>query len=152
MNCEHIDRETIKMEVNLDDMPGEWLGHVMDILFECGAKDVFYIPIYMKKNRPGTLLTLLCDKKLIDKMKKAIFKETTTLGIRYYPLTVHRMKRIFLNIDTKWGTVSVKQGILNGEIMQISPEFDDCKKIANTHSIPIKKVYAEVWGEIQNKF
>src|SRR5699024_9778516 len=137
------------MEVIVDDMPGEWLVHVMDILFECGSKDVFYIPIYMKKNRPGTLLTLLCNKNLIDKMKKIIFEETTTLGIRYYPLTVHRMERHFLKVDTKWGEVNIKQGSFKGEVMQISPEFDDCKKIAKMHSIPIKKVYAEVWKKVQ---
>jgi hypothetical protein len=60
---EHTDHDMIKIEVNLDDIPGEWLGHVMDLLFQSGANDVFYIPIYMKKNRPGTMLQVLCENK-----------------------------------------------------------------------------------------
>src|SRR4051812_18178580 len=97
-NNEHIDDEMVKMEVNLDDVPGEWLGYVMDLLFEAGANDVFYTPIYMKKNRPGVLLQLLSSHQKLDQMKEILFKETTTLGVRYYPLTVHRLERQFKSV------------------------------------------------------
>ena len=126
----------IKMEVNLDDISGEWLGYVMDMLFNAGANDVFYTPIYMKKNRPGVLLQLLCREEAIEEMKEILLRETTTLGIRYYPLTVHRMERVFTKVDTKWGPVTVKQGVRNGEVFQSSPEYEECRKIAETHDIP----------------
>ncbi|MCU9615189.1 LarC family nickel insertion protein [Caldibacillus lycopersici] len=147
-NREHIDDQMIKMEINLDDTPGEWLGYVMDLLFEAGANDVFYTPIYMKKNRPGVQVQLLCGQHLLEKMKEILFNETTTLGVRYYPITVHRMERKFITIDTIWGQVKVKEGLWNGETIQISPEYEDCKQIAETHRIPLKKVYAEVWKVI----
>lgn len=91
----------VKMEVNLDDIPGEWLGYVMDLLFEAGANDVFYTPIYMKKNRPGILLQLLCSHQKVTKMKEILFNETTTLGVRYFPLTVHRLEREYKKVMTE---------------------------------------------------
>lgn len=145
---EHMDDQMIKMEVNLDDISGEWLGYVMDVLFEAGANDVFYTPIYMKKNRPGVLLQLLCPRKSMDKMKEILLKETTTFGIRYYPLTVHRMERNFVKVETEWGAVTVKQGIYNGEVFQRSPEFEDCKAIAEEFGVPLKEVYERVWRGI----
>jgi pyridinium-3,5-bisthiocarboxylic acid mononucleotide nickel chelatase len=144
-NMEHIDDEMIKMEVNLDDTPGEWLGYVMDLLFEAGANDVFYTPIYMKKNRPGVLLQLLTSRHRIDRMKEILFKETTTLGVRYYPLTVHRLERKFKIIETIWGPVTVKEGYHDGKLVQSAPEYEDCKAIAKLHQIPLKKVYEQVW-------
>jgi uncharacterized protein (DUF111 family) len=147
-NNEHIDEQMVKMEVNLDDISGEWLGYVMDVLFDAGANDVFYTPIYMKKNRPGVLLQLLCAYKSIDTMKDILLKETTTLGIRYYPLTVHRMERTFITVKTVWGPVTVKQGIQNGEVFQSSPEFEECRLIAEAQQIPLKKVYEAVWKQL----
>lgn len=144
-NHEHLDDQVVKMEVNLDDISGEWLGYVMDLLFEAGANDVFYTPIYMKKNRPGVLLQLLCLKNKIDRMKEILFKETTTLGVRYYPLTVHRLERTFKKVETEWGIIDVKEGYFEGQIVQIAPEFDHCRKIAEEYDIPLKQVYAEVF-------
>lgn len=118
-NSEHIDHDMIKIEVNLDDISGEWLGYVMDLLFQAGANDVFYTPIYMKKNRPGVLLQVLCSIELLDSMENILFQETTTLGIRYYPLTVHRMERKFIKVSTQWGDVAVKQGIYKGKLCSL---------------------------------
>jgi uncharacterized protein (DUF111 family) len=145
---QHIDNQMVKMEVNLDDVSGEWLGYVIDLLFEQGANDVFYTPIYMKKNRPAILLQLLCSTKALPKMEEILFKETTTLGVRYYPLTVHRLERRYKIVTTEWGPVSVKEGILSGQVVQKSPEFEDCKKIAQHFNVPLKKVYEQVWKEI----
>ncbi|MGW6381730.1 nickel insertion protein [Peribacillus butanolivorans] len=144
-NHEHIDDQMIKMEVNLDDISGEWLGYVMDLLFELGANDVFYTPIFMKKNRPGVLLQLLCSQQMIPEMKKILFAETTTLGIRYYPLTVHRLERSFSKVHSLWGAVTVKKGVYGGQLVQQAPEFEDCRKIAVENNIPLKQVYEEVW-------
>lgn len=147
-NYEHIDQQMIKMEVNLDDTPGEWLGYVMDVLLEAGANDVYYTPIYMKKNRPGVLLQLLCSNERITDMKQIILKETTTLGFRYYPLTVHRAERRFITVETEWGPVTVKQGIQNNKVIQSSPEYEECKAIAKQENIPLKSVYESVWKNL----
>ena len=147
-NHAHIDHEMFKMEVNLDDISGELLGYLMDLLIESGANDVYYTSIYMKKNRPGILLQLLCSKTNLDKMKRILFTETTTLGVRYYPLTVHRVERRFRTVTTKWGIVTVKEGIYEGQVIQRSPEFEECKNIAEQHQIPLKKVYEQVWLQL----
>jgi len=148
-NEEHIDDQMLKVEVNLDDISGEWLGYVMDLLFEAGANDVFYTPIYMKKNRPGVLLQLLCNQEKLATIKEILLNETTTLGIRYYPLTVYRAERTFRRVQTEWGPVTVKEGIYNGQVIQRAPEFEECKKIANTYKVPLKKVYEQVWKQLE---
>jgi len=148
---EHIDDQMIKMEVNLDDISGEWLGYVMDLLFEHGANDVYYTPIYMKKNRPGILLQLLCNREKLEIIRGILFRETTTLGIRYYPITVHRAERKFRRVQTKWGPVTVKEGIYNGQVIQRAPEFEECKYIAHTNKLPLKNVYEQVWKQIHPK-
>lgn len=147
-NHAHIDDEMFKIEVNLDDISGEILGYVMDLLIDAGANDVYYTPIYMKKNRPAVLLQLLCSASKLEKMKRILFTETTTLGIRYYPLTVHRMERTFRIITTAWGDITVKEGLLDGKVIKSSPEYEDCKKIAETYQIPLKTVYEEVWKRL----
>jgi len=146
---DHIDDQMVKVEVNLDDMPGEWLGYIMDLLFEAGANDVFYTPIYMKKNRPGILLQLLCSKRKLEEMEKILFSETTTLGVRYYPLTVHRLERTFQKVSTQWGDITVKEGYYNGQIVQRAPEYEECKTIAKKFNVPLKKVYHHVWKQYE---
>lgn len=145
---EHEDQNMIKLEVNLDDTTGEWLGYVIDLLFESGANDVYYTPIYMKKNRPGVLLNVLCDKKYLDKIKQIIFKETTTLGLRYYFLNVHRLERRFSKLHTPWGEITVKLGIYQGDVVQCAPEYEDCKRIARENKVALKDVYQFVWKNI----
>ncbi|WP_263622900.1 LarC family nickel insertion protein [Guptibacillus algicola] len=147
---EHIDGEMLKVEVNLDDMPGEWLGYVMEKLFDCGANDVFYSSIYMKKNRPAILLQLLCDSERLDEIKRVLFTETTTFGIRYYPISVHRLERTFHRIDTKWGSVTIKRGVHRAEVVENAPEYEDCKEIAEKFGVPIKEVYRVVWEKLRD--
>jgi pyridinium-3,5-bisthiocarboxylic acid mononucleotide nickel chelatase len=142
---EHNDDQMIKLEVNLDDISGEWLGYLMDKLLELGVNDVYYTPIYMKKNRPAILLSVLSAKALLNSVKSCIFKETTTLGVRYFPISAHRLERRFRKLQTEWGGISIKEGIFNGEIVQAAPEYEECKKIAETNNIPLKKVFQEVW-------
>lgn len=150
-NHAHIDDAMFKIEVNLDDISGEILGYVMDLLIDEGANDVYYTPIFMKKNRPAVLLQLLCSASKIEKMKKILFTETTTLGIRYYPLTVHRMERTFRKVSTKWGDITVKEGLLDGQVIKSSPEYEECKKIAEDFYIPLKTVYEEVWAQLSKE-
>lgn len=143
-NEAHIDDEMMKIEVNVDDISSEILGYVMDLLLKAGANDVYYTPIYMKKNRPAVLLQVLCGASIVDEMKTILFRETTTLGIRYYPLTVHRMARAFRKVSTKWGEVIVKEGLMDGKVIKSSPEYEDCKHIAEKEGIPLQQVYEEV--------
>lgn len=145
---EHIDTKTIKLEVNIDDLSPEILGYLMDKLISEGANDVFYTSIYMKKNRPAIMLQVLCSNNKLNKMKEIIFSETTTFGLRYYPLEVHRLERRFISLNTKWGPVTIKEGLFQGEVVQRSPEYEDCKRISITASVPLKDVYADVWKKL----
>ncbi len=147
---EEIDPETIKVEVNLDDASGELLGHVMDRLLEAGALDVYYVPIYMKKNRPATMLTVLCRPDHFPAVRSLIFRETTTFGMRYSPMTVHRLERRFDAVETPWGVVRVKVGLFEGEIVQQAPEYEDCRRIAAESGLALKRVYEEVWRRLGN--
>ena len=147
---EHIDTDVIKIEVNLDDIPGEWLGELMERLLAIGVNDVYYTPIYMKKNRPAVLLSVLLPKHLLDEVKHLIFTETTTFGIRYSTWTVHRLGRKFRTVETKWGPVSVKQALLGNQVVQESPEFEDCRRIAEKAGIPVKDVYQTVWKKLNS--
>src|SRR5690625_1748784 len=99
---EHIDEEMVKIEVNLDDMSSEWLGFLLDTLLQAGANEVYYIPIFMKKNRPGILLHVLCSTRKLEQIKTIIFNGTTTLGIRYSPVYVHRLARRFYHVETPY--------------------------------------------------
>ncbi|SHM68975.1 nickel insertion protein [Gracilibacillus kekensis] len=146
---EHTDEHMIKVEVNLDDTPGEWLGFVMDKLFEAGANDVYYTPIYMKKNRPAVQLQLLCSQTKFEEIKQIILSETTTLGIRYYPITVFRMERRTRVIETEYGNITVKEGLQDHQVIKSSPEYEDCKQLAEKHNVPLKDVYASVWRELK---
>lgn len=147
-NEEHTDSQMVKIEANIDDMSGEWLGYVMEKLLSEGVNDVFYTSIFMKKNRPAIMLSVLCSETDLVKIKNIIIDETTTFGIRFYPLSVYRMGRKYIEIETQWGTVSVKQSIRDNKVYQNSPEYEDCKKLAKQNNIPLKKIYEEVWKNL----
>ena len=132
------------IETNIDDMNPEFYEHVMGELFKVGAVDVFFTPIYMKKNRPGILLSVLVSYENYDAAVSVILAETSTFGIRYYDVGRTILAREEKLIKTSFGKVRVKIGFLNGSILRISPEYEDCRKIASRKKIPVKKVYEEV--------
>lgn len=144
---EHEDRSMWKVEVNIDDMSGEKMAYVLDMLLENGANDVYYTPIIMKKNRPSYMLTVLvsADKRRV--VTDIIFRETTTLGVRYYPVACYRLERDFHSVHTEWGNVTVKLGWHGGELMQYAPEYEECSRIARTYNIPLKRVYEAIKQE-----
>lgn len=146
---EEIDPDTVKIEVNLDDSSGELLGYVLERLLEAGARDAFYVPIYMKKNRPAAMLIVLCKAAQVREMCNLIFRETTTLGVRFYPVTVHRLERRFRSIATRWGEVTLKEGLAGGSVVQQAPEYEDCRRIAQDHGVPMKEVFQEVWRLVE---
>lgn len=144
---EHVDDDMVVLQANIDDMNPEYCSHVSDLLFERGANDVYWIPIVMKKGRPGLMLNVLAAKTKLDEMKRIIFQETTTLGIRYWDASCHRLGRKKVPVETPWGQIHIKVGILNGEVVQAAPEFSECEAAAKTYQVPLKTVYQTVLNE-----
>ncbi|HPC99794.1 MAG TPA: nickel pincer cofactor biosynthesis protein LarC [Acetivibrio sp.] len=134
------DNEIAVLETNIDDMNPEVLGYVMDLLFESGALEVYYTPVYMKKNRPGVMLTVLSEKEDEKKLEDIILKETSTLGIRKTFATRYVMNRENRWVDSEFGKISVKEAYYEG-IKKFAPEFEDCRKAAQKHNVPLWKVY-----------
>lgn len=128
------------METNIDDSTGEILGYVQEKLFEEGALDVFFTPIFMKKGRPAYRLTVACKRKDMLKLQNIIFRETTTIGIRYRFESRTELAREFVGIDTKYGKIKAKKVINNGETY-IYPEYENMKKLAKENNIPLKELY-----------
>lgn len=133
--------ETITvLEANLDDLNPQVFGYVMDRLFEEGALDVFAMPVQMKKNRPGTLLTVLCKPEDAARLSQLIFTETTTLGVRRREEMRQTLTRRWENVNTPWGEVRIKIASMNGTVTNYAPEYEDCRRIAADHHVPLKKV------------
>ncbi|MFB6365569.1 nickel insertion protein [Paenibacillus elgii] len=141
---EHVDDRMLILQANIDDMNPEYCSYVTDLLLEQGANDVYWIPIIMKKGRPGVMLNVLTDDEGAKRMEDVIFKETTTLGLRYLRASCHRLGREFHRVDTPWGPIQVKAGFHQGELVQFAPEFKECEQVAKTHGVPLKQVYDEV--------
>ncbi|WNR45569.1 nickel pincer cofactor biosynthesis protein LarC2 [Paenibacillus roseipurpureus] len=141
---EHVDDHMLIVQANLDDMNPEWMSYLMDQLFDVGANDVYVVPIIMKRGRPGLMLNVLIDEELIAQVEEIIFRESTTLGIRYLHASCHRLAREFERVDTPWGLLTVKVGYHNGKLVQFAPEFKECEQVAKSHHIPLKMVYEEV--------
>jgi len=136
--------ETITvLEANLDDLNPQVFGYVMDRLLEEGALDAFGMPVQMKKNRPGTLLTVLCKPEDASKLTHLIFTETTTLGVRRRDEVRQTLARRWENVNTQWGEVRVKIASMNGTVTNYAPEYEDCRRIATEHHVPLKTVIQE---------
>lgn len=142
--AEHVTAQTVSvLEANLDDLNPQVFGYVIDRLFEEGALDVFGIPVQMKKNRPGMLLTVLCKPEDADRLTYLIFTETTTLGVRRHDERRRVLSRRWVNVATTWGDVRMKIGSMNGTVTNYAPEYEDCRKIAVEHHVPLKMVMQE---------
>lgn len=131
------------IEANIDDMNPEFYNHVMGKLFERGALDVFFTPIRMKKSRPATMLSALVRQNDLYRVLDAFFDETTTLGARLYEVRRKKLARESISVDTKYGQVGVKVCKLDRVLKNISPECEDCRRIAKRRGIPFKEVYDE---------
>jgi len=132
------------VESNIDDMNPEFYDHVMDSLFKAGAVDVYFTPIQMKKNRPAVKLSVLVAEAKMDEIANILFSETSTFGLRYFPVDRMILEREIRKIKTPYGEMKVKIGRMDGKVIQISPEYEDCKKISHREKIPIKKIYEEL--------
>lgn len=130
----------IKLESNIDDCSGETLGYVMDLLYEAGAREANYMPVFMKKNRPAWLLTVICKKDQVSGMERIIFKETTTIGIRRQKMERTVLKREKRTVVTPLGDVEVKVCIFDGE-EYIYPEYESVKKICKKTGVSYREAY-----------
>lgn len=122
-------------------MNPEFYDTLMEELFELGVLDVYTTPIMMKKNRPANKLSVLVKNEDLKIVSEKILRGTTTFGVRYYNVNRVILDRNFEKIDTKYGQIKVKLGILDEEILKVVPEYDDCKKIAKDHRLSVIEVY-----------
>ncbi len=130
----------VVLEANLDDLNPQVFGYVMDRLLEDGALDAFYVPVQMKKNRPGVLLRVLCRPEEAGKFSSFIFAETSTLGIRRREEKRQVLTRKWESVSTQWGDVRIKIASMNGTITNYAPEYEDCRRIAKEKNVPLKTV------------
>ena len=133
--------EMVQIETNIDDMNPQFYGYVMDKLFAAGAKDVYLIPIQMKKNRPGTLLGVICLRRDEAAIGDVILRETTTLGMRVLPIGRHEALREFRKVETPFGSLAVKLKVLKGEVIQSVPEYDECVRLAAENKVSLVEIY-----------
>lgn len=135
--------KVVKLETDIDDCSGEVLGYVMKKLFKAGAKDVHYAPIFMKKNRPAWELTVICREDKVEEMEKIIFTETTTIGIREYPLRRSILDREEKEVETVYGKAAVKQ-VTFRDMTRAYPEYDTVKKLAKRNKVPFMDIFDAV--------
>ena len=131
------------LEANLDDINPQVFGYVVERLLDQGALDTFGMPVQMKKNRPGMLLTVLCKPEDANKCQELIFRETTTLGVRCREEKRQTLARRWENVFTQWGEIRVKIASMNGAVTNYAPEYEDCRRLAAEHRVPLKQVMLE---------
>jgi uncharacterized protein (DUF111 family) len=131
----------VQIETNIDDMNPQVFGHVLNRLFSMGAMDVYFTPIYMKKNRPATMLSVIARRADEAALAQAILEETTTMGMRVIPVYRYEAGRKMQNVQTEYGEVPLKLKILNGDVVQASPEYEVCSKLALEKKVPFIQVY-----------
>ncbi|HKE58787.1 MAG TPA: LarC family nickel insertion protein, partial [Pyrinomonadaceae bacterium] len=128
------------IETNIDDLSPQILGHVMDRAFELGALDCYFTPVHMKKNRPGVVLSALCDSEKKESIMQLLFTETTTLGVRSYEVERRALERHVVQVETQYGPIDVKVAHLRGRPVNGMPEFEQCKSAAVKAGVPLKVV------------
>jgi pyridinium-3,5-bisthiocarboxylic acid mononucleotide nickel chelatase len=130
-----------ELQTNIDDLSPEILGAVQDRLFQAGALDVFFTPIQMKKSRPATMLSVLCQPDALENIQDIIFAETSTFGIRYRELNRRTLNREVVEVETTAGRIQIKIGRHASTILQVAPEFESCQAAAQRSQLPLKRIY-----------
>jgi pyridinium-3,5-bisthiocarboxylic acid mononucleotide nickel chelatase len=138
-----FDEEISVIEANLDDMNPQIYGYFQEKALAAGALDVYTTPVQMKKNRPGTLLTLLCKPQDTNALMSLIFTETTTFGARSYSAQRRTLPRESVSVHTQFGDVRIKLSRVNGHIQHVAPEFEDCRKLAVEKNVPLQQIIGE---------
>jgi uncharacterized protein (TIGR00299 family) protein len=139
--------QTVLIETTIDDMNPQVYDYLMALLLDEGALDVFLSPVQMKKNRPGTLLSVICLPDAVEKFAKILMRETTTIGLRWRFENRIKARRVIEKIDTRFGPVDIKLAKNNGRIINLTAEYEDCKRVALEKKIPLKKVMDEIKSE-----
>lgn len=133
------------VETDVDDMSPEICGYLMEKLPEAGALDVTFTPIHMKKHRPGITIKILSHEAEVDRVINTLFRESTSIGVRFYPVRRAKLSRRIEEVETKYGTVRLKVSTDQmGRVVNVMPEFEDCRRIAEAENIPLKEVYREI--------
>ncbi len=148
---EHWDAPVSVIETNLDDMSPQIYGYLVDRVLAAGALDVFSTSVQMKKNRPGVLVTILCEQARVARMIDLVFRETTTIGVRTYDARRKVLDRELVPVATPFGEVRVKISRMNGSVLNATPEYEDCQRIAAEKGIPLRQVIAAAAFEYQKQ-
>ncbi|MBP3959661.1 nickel pincer cofactor biosynthesis protein LarC [Gemmata sp. G18] len=142
---ERAETDTVAvLETNLDDISPEVIGFCTERLFACGALDVFTMPIQMKKGRPGVLLSVICAPDKVNELETILFRETGTFGVRRTTATRAKLQREAVTVETTWGPVKAKRGWRTDGFTVLTPEYEDCARIAREHNVPLREVFAAV--------
>lgn len=134
--------EVALLECNLDDMTGEALAYALERLLDAGALDAWFTPIYMKKGRPAVVLSVLCRPDDASALRRLMLRETTTLGVRWRTMAREIAGRDTDRVDTPWGPVRRKIKVLDGRVVSVKPEYEDCARLAREHDVPLQDVIA----------
>ena len=137
----HEHDHVVELQTNIDDMNPEHFGHVTERLASAGALDVTLVPVYMKKGRPGTIISVLAHEERADGVIDTLFRETTTLGVRFSRLERRTLPRETRTVDTEYGPIRVKLALLDGHVRSAAPEYEDCHAAAVKYDVPIAAVY-----------
>jgi uncharacterized protein (DUF111 family) len=133
----------IVLETNLDDLNPELYEFVLERLLAAGAQDAWLTPVIMKKSRPAVTVSVLCSTEREATLRHVLFRETGTLGVRTTRVTKHALERETVKVETSYGPVAVKVGFLEGKRVGVSPEFEDCARVAREAGVPAREVYLE---------
>jgi uncharacterized protein (TIGR00299 family) protein len=133
--------EVMVLECEVDNLPGEGFGFLMERLLGAGALDVYFTPVQMKKNRPGSLVTALCRRSQLEEMAAVLLAESGSLGCRYHAAGRFEAERDIVEVATRFGAVRVKRSRLDGRPLAHAPEFEDCRRLALEHGVPWRDVY-----------
>jgi len=144
--CAECDQVWV-VETNLDDASGQEIGFVSERLFQAGALDVFSVPIQMKKSRPAVLLTVITDEEHLGAVEDLLLQQTTTFGVRRHLTERRKLDREIVNVDTPYGPVRVKVGRMAGRAVKASPEYEDCRKLAEQRDLPFTRVHDAAFAE-----
>ncbi|MDF2593378.1 MAG: hypothetical protein K0S75_2844, partial [Clostridia bacterium] len=142
-----ITNQVVEIDTNIDDMTGEQLGYIMELLLEAGALDVYFTPISMKKNRPGVKLSILCTSEKQQELTQLLLSQTSTFGVRYKIMDRDILDREFIEVQLFNDVVRCKVGMHDGKPIKIEPEYEDCKRIAKKNSLPIAEVFNNALSE-----
>lgn len=141
----------VLLETNIDDMNPQWYGHLMETLFDHGARDVTIAPVHMKKGRPGATLSVLATGNVAMRLQEILLRETTTFGVRWSAVRRDSLLRSLVKVRTSYGEISFKVGRLPDGSRKWSPEYDECVELARRTGVPVREVYTEALAEAETQ-